>query len=131
MRFEDVAEPMEFGRDPYEAYGFVHGLTAWMLEGLDGAGRAGALDALRADIAAHRTDRGVHYGSAAGSSAPTGRSAQREGRLAPGREVGQLDAVDPLDPVEAAAARRHQAGGRAVAGGQGQPGGAGRQPQAR
>jgi thymidylate kinase len=35
-----------------------------MLEGLDGAGRTRALEALRATVAAHETDRGVIYESA-------------------------------------------------------------------
>jgi SAM-dependent methyltransferase len=54
-----------FGNDADDAYRFVLGLLGWMLEGLDDAGRARALDGLRSTVAAHETDRGVIYGSAA------------------------------------------------------------------
>jgi SAM-dependent methyltransferase len=54
-----------FGNDADDAYRFVLGLLGWMLEGLDDAGRARALDGLRSTVAAHGTDRGVIYGSAA------------------------------------------------------------------
>jgi SAM-dependent methyltransferase len=59
-------EPMSFGRTTEEAYQFVSGLTGWMLQGLDGAGRARARGALRETLAAHTSrDRGVVYASAA------------------------------------------------------------------
>jgi hypothetical protein len=56
---------MWFGNDADDAYRFVLGLLGWMLEGLDDAGRARALDGLRSTAAAHETDHGVTYGSAA------------------------------------------------------------------
>jgi SAM-dependent methyltransferase len=56
--------PMWFGDDTDDAFEFVLGLLVWMLEGLDEAGRAGALDALRRTIAAHTTADGVLYESA-------------------------------------------------------------------
>jgi hypothetical protein len=43
----------------------VLGLLGWMLDGLDDVGRARALDGLRSTVAAHETDRGVIYESAA------------------------------------------------------------------
>ncbi len=58
-------EPMWFGRDADDAYQLVSGLLGWMLDGLDDAGRTGALDALRETIAAHQTPEGVLYESAA------------------------------------------------------------------
>jgi SAM-dependent methyltransferase len=59
-------EPMYFGPTAEDAYRFVRGLsfTDYMLQGLDQTARAGALDALRATIAAHETDQGVVYPSA-------------------------------------------------------------------
>jgi SAM-dependent methyltransferase len=59
-------EPMYFGRDADDAFGFVRtlGFTNYLLSELDGAAQAAALDALRRDIAAHETADGVHYDSA-------------------------------------------------------------------
>ncbi len=62
--FESLNEPMYFGPDAADAYGFVAGLTGWILEGLDGDGRARALDALRKTIESHETDGGVVFDSA-------------------------------------------------------------------
>jgi hypothetical protein len=56
---------MVFGDDADDAFDFVLGLLGWMLDGLDDARRAGALDALRATAAAHETGEGVVYNSAA------------------------------------------------------------------
>jgi hypothetical protein len=56
---------MWFGTDADDAQRFVLGLLGWMLEGLDDAGPARALDGLRSTVAAHETDRGVIYRSAA------------------------------------------------------------------
>lgn len=58
-------EPMWFGSDANDAYQFVLGQVAWMLNGLDDAGRSRACDALYATIAAHETPDGVLYRSAA------------------------------------------------------------------
>ncbi|HWC69068.1 MAG TPA: methyltransferase domain-containing protein [Acidimicrobiales bacterium] len=60
-----VEAPMWFGHDADDAQRFVLGLAGWMLEGLDDAGRARALDALRATVAAHATPEGVLFGSVA------------------------------------------------------------------
>ena len=46
--------PMWFGADATDAFEFILGLKGWMLDGLDDAGRAVALDALRATTAVHR-----------------------------------------------------------------------------
>jgi SAM-dependent methyltransferase len=68
--FADVAlvgtsAGMWFGNDADDAHRFVLGLMAWMLEGLDGAGRARAIDALHATMTAHETPDGVLFDSAA------------------------------------------------------------------
>jgi len=55
---------MWFGTDAEEANRFVLGLMSWMLDGLDEADRARALDSLGATLAAHDTGAGVLYGSA-------------------------------------------------------------------
>jgi hypothetical protein len=56
---------MWFGRDTDDAHDLVAGLLGWMLEGLDEASRAQALDDLRTTIAYHETPDGVVYESAA------------------------------------------------------------------
>ena len=58
------SKPMWFGHDAEGAYGFVLGLMGWMLEGLDDARRAQALDNLRVSLTAHDTGHGVLYESA-------------------------------------------------------------------
>lgn len=60
-----VAEPMWFGADPDDALRFVAGQQSGMLAALDDAARATALDALRAALTEHRTERGVEFDSAA------------------------------------------------------------------
>jgi SAM-dependent methyltransferase len=57
-------EPMWFGADAQDAFGLVSGLLGWMVDGLDDAARAGALDALRETISRHETTDGVLYDSA-------------------------------------------------------------------
>jgi hypothetical protein len=64
VSFQSLHEPMSFGPDPDDAFDFVSGLTDWMREGLDEAGRDAALAALRTTIAAHAGDHGVTYQSA-------------------------------------------------------------------
>jgi SAM-dependent methyltransferase len=54
-----------FGNNADEAHRFVLGLMGWMLEGLDDAGRARAVDALHVTMAAHETPDGVLFESAA------------------------------------------------------------------
>ncbi|WP_020501608.1 class I SAM-dependent methyltransferase [Sciscionella marina] len=65
VRITPVSEPMYYGRDVDDAFTFVVGQRAGLLEGLDEQARAAALDRLRADLAAHLSAEGVHYGSAA------------------------------------------------------------------
>jgi SAM-dependent methyltransferase len=65
VEFEDVREPMYFGRDVDEALGFVSRLLAWLLIDLDEHTRRRALAQLRENIAAHHEGPGVHYRSAA------------------------------------------------------------------
>jgi SAM-dependent methyltransferase len=61
----DVREPMYFGADPDDAFGFVSAHHAGLVRDLDPDTRACALDDLRADLVAHHTEQGVLYGSAA------------------------------------------------------------------
>jgi hypothetical protein len=49
----------------FQLGGFVLGLLGWMLDGLDDEGRAHVLNALRRTTAAHPTNSGVVYRSAA------------------------------------------------------------------
>jgi SAM-dependent methyltransferase len=64
ITLQSLHEPMSFGPDPDDAFDFVSGLTHWMLEGLDQAGRDAALEALRDTIVEHTGDHGVTYESA-------------------------------------------------------------------
>jgi SAM-dependent methyltransferase len=59
------AAPMWFGADADAALRFVLGLSGWMLDGLDDAGRRGAVEALRSSLAARQSPAGVRYDSAA------------------------------------------------------------------
>jgi SAM-dependent methyltransferase len=65
VALEGVRADMWFGADADDAHRFVLGLMGWMLQGLDDAGRARALEALRTTMAAHQTGSGVVFGSAA------------------------------------------------------------------
>lgn len=65
VALDGVTATMWFGADADDAHRFVLGMLGWMLEGLDDAGRTAALDALRATVGAHQTERGVLYDSAA------------------------------------------------------------------
>jgi SAM-dependent methyltransferase len=60
-----IHAPFYWGPDAVAARDMVVGLAGWMMQGLDESGRAHALEALRASIAAHVTDDGVQYDSAA------------------------------------------------------------------
>jgi SAM-dependent methyltransferase len=67
--FGDVASegfnaPMTFGKDVDGACAFVLGVAGWMLEGLDDDARRGAIEVLRAGMAAHHGADGVVYDSA-------------------------------------------------------------------
>jgi SAM-dependent methyltransferase len=61
---DGVQEPMDFGPEP-GAYEWIAGQTKWMLDGLDPERRTTAGERLRAAVAAHRTEQGVRFGSAA------------------------------------------------------------------
>ena len=62
--FEDLRAPMHFGQTARDAHRFIVGLTGWMLEGLDDAGRRRALDDLYASLMEHESSEGVEYESA-------------------------------------------------------------------
>ena len=64
ISLEGLCGPMHFGPDAERAFEFVLGLTGWMLEGLDEAGRDRAKEALRSTIATHARPDGVTYDSA-------------------------------------------------------------------
>ena len=64
IALDGTSAGMWFGTDADDAYRLVSGLLGWMLEGLDDAGRARGLEALRATISDHETDDGVVYESA-------------------------------------------------------------------
>lgn len=65
IELEGTSGGMWFGTDADDAHQFVLGLLGWMLDGLDDAGRARALTALRATTIAHDTADGVIFESAA------------------------------------------------------------------
>jgi SAM-dependent methyltransferase len=65
VELDGTTTGMWFGRDADDAHRFVVGLMGWMLEGLDDAGRARAIDALHATMANHESPDGVRLGSAA------------------------------------------------------------------
>jgi hypothetical protein len=64
---EEVNEPFYIGADADDAFRFVRtlGMTKGMLDGLDPATTARALEAVRATLAAHETGEGVLFGSSA------------------------------------------------------------------
>ncbi|MEV0354941.1 class I SAM-dependent methyltransferase [Nocardia sp. NPDC050697] len=61
----DLRESTVYGRTVDQAHAFLSGLLGWMLTGQEPDRRAAALDALRATLAAHETDDGIRFGSAA------------------------------------------------------------------
>jgi SAM-dependent methyltransferase len=63
VELEDVHEPVRYGADPAEAYGFVRGLrdTRALLDGLAPDARAAAEDRVRALLERHATDGGVLF----------------------------------------------------------------------
>jgi SAM-dependent methyltransferase len=63
-QLEDLRSPMNFGPSAEDAHKFIVGLSGWMLEGLDDAGRRRALDDLFTSLKEHETARGVEYQSA-------------------------------------------------------------------
>jgi SAM-dependent methyltransferase len=60
-----VSETTTYGRTVEAAHAFLLGLFGWMLDGQDPSRRAASIEALRATLAAHETDDGVRFGSAA------------------------------------------------------------------
>ena len=76
--FADVEEPVWFGNDADDAYGFVStlGVTRGLLQDLDDTGKATALDTLRATLVQHESRDGVLLdGSAWLITARVGRTA--------------------------------------------------------
>jgi SAM-dependent methyltransferase len=65
IEIDGVSQGMWFGADAREAHDGVLGVLGWLLEGLDDETRTLALEALDATIAAHLTDDGVVFPSAA------------------------------------------------------------------
>jgi SAM-dependent methyltransferase len=65
VRLTERREPVYFGRDADDGCRFIGGQFDGALRDLDPDARARALDALRSNMAAHQTDRGVFYDSAA------------------------------------------------------------------
>jgi SAM-dependent methyltransferase len=67
IAFTESAHPFHVGSDSDDAYGFVSGLRViqMLVEDLDDATKARALDNLRATMTAHQTADGVNFDSAA------------------------------------------------------------------
>ncbi|MFF4105134.1 class I SAM-dependent methyltransferase [Streptomyces sp. NPDC001903] len=65
IRLEPHGEAMWFGEDAADAERFTLGMLGWMLDGLDEQDRRRAVDELRSTLAAHESDSGVRYASAA------------------------------------------------------------------
>ena len=68
--FTDVAlrpvnETTTYGRTVQDAHAFLQGLLGWMLEGQQPGRRTASLEALRETLAAHETDDGIRFESAA------------------------------------------------------------------
>lgn len=67
VELEAIEEPMVFGTDVEDAYGFLQtmGIVGWLTEDLDPSARIQALDHLRASVEAHERPGGVAFGSSA------------------------------------------------------------------
>lgn len=67
VEFEEVNEPLEFGRDAVDAYSFVRtmGIVEGLIRDLDEATMAACLERVRAMLAAHQTHGGVLLGTSA------------------------------------------------------------------
>jgi SAM-dependent methyltransferase len=63
VELQDVRAPFFLGRDADEAFAFMAGFTAWMLDGLDAAQRQVAHDRLHDVMRAHDTGLGVVFDS--------------------------------------------------------------------
>ncbi|MDQ3680144.1 MAG: methyltransferase domain-containing protein [Actinomycetota bacterium] len=67
VRFDQVDEPIHLGDNADDAFSFVStfGITRGLTHDLDDAGRAAALEALRASLVAHETGDGVLFSGSA------------------------------------------------------------------
>src|SRR5215207_8995048 len=67
ITFDPVDEPVEMGSDADDAFGFFAGsaIVNWLLDGVDEAGRAQAMDKLRTVFRNAETAKGVLLGSSA------------------------------------------------------------------
>jgi SAM-dependent methyltransferase len=67
VAFEPIDEPLVFGRDADDAYGFLQtmGIVGWLTHDLDPDARARALEQLRSTVEAHEQPGGVMFGSSA------------------------------------------------------------------
>lgn len=65
VRLRALSERMYFGRDVDDAFEFIAGQHAGLVENLDAGTRARAFDNLRDSVSAHQDERGVFYDSAA------------------------------------------------------------------
>jgi SAM-dependent methyltransferase len=65
--FTAIDEPIDFGTNADDAFGFVRGIgiVVGLTQDLDDTTKAGALDELRATIEAHDSGRGVLFGTSA------------------------------------------------------------------
>jgi SAM-dependent methyltransferase len=65
--FEPIDEPIDFGSDADDAFGFMRklGIVEGLTQSLDDADRQRALDALREAVVAHERAEGVLFGSSA------------------------------------------------------------------
>jgi SAM-dependent methyltransferase len=65
--FEPIDEPIEFGSDADDAFGFLRnlGIVEGLTQDLDAAGRERALGALRETVVAHERAEGVLFGASA------------------------------------------------------------------
>ena len=67
VRFDEVAEPLTFGRDADDAFAFMStfGITRGLTADLDADTRAASLDALRRTLEEHQTEDGVQFDGSA------------------------------------------------------------------
>ena len=67
VELEPLDEPLTFGTDADDAYGFLRtmGLVEWLTHDLDASTRAQALERLRSAVEAHEDGGAVTFGSSA------------------------------------------------------------------
>lgn len=114
VRLTSLAEPMYYGADVDHAFRFVAAQQAGMVRGLLDEVRTRALDALRADLAAHETAAGCSATRRRGSWRRGARDRGRAGsgaRAPPGCLRGQapLDARMSTGTIEGGVASRSPA----------------------